>query len=774
MSETLELEAKLKDYITGNMPTIIGAMDNYEKKIGQVNVEYQRMFKTSTEASRGTINDTRQLIASTDQAKSAFRAFADSKIVDYTREEGTRIGAIRRIATEWNAARTKESTGHQESVRESQSLTQSWNTAKIAMSGLVTAIGGMYILNRVVGFMKEARTEYQTHVQQQLLLKNAIGFTSFALNEQAKALSKKLVIDDDDITKVQVKLANYVKNEDAVKRLTPAVLNLAAATGTDLNFAAQMVARSVSSSTGELARFKIKVDGASDSGQRIDSIIKGINEKMGDAAVASAQARDGFDKMGVTWKDFEKSVGKSKVMALWSAGTAELLDKWVKGMDQLMGVNDEEAKQAAVKTAAIEKEKLEWRGLIKEQEDELSWLSKQNNPTASMINRVNDLSTSIKIAKGEIQKLNEQQNPKMPPRKKTDEEIEKQLSLEIEYYKLASSDTIAILEKEYQLKIRIAHRTGEDTYYITKMYEERKKQAIQEINSVDQAAIQSSPELKIREQENLKVENAEREHNKAMLTIDDYYAQQNREMQDKLRRDKVDETLETIEWAKQAGSELANAITNTDASKKRIKELKDQQAEELKAEKLTQEQKLKINQKYSKLINEEKGNTSYLKNALKGFMKVEMDFLEKWVIAKITQNALNNIGTLGIMGLAKSAIEAGVIMGIFETAKAKMAGFSEGGIVGGGRSSQGDIIPAMLTPKEMVLNDQQQANLFSQLQRPNVSNNSAINLHINVGSGGNYDMNAARHTVDALVPVIGEALVRAKNEGRLRNYEAAR
>ena len=85
----------------------------------------------------------------------------------------------------------------------------------------------------------------------------------------------------------------------------------------------------------------------------------------------------------------------------------------------------------------------------------------------------------------------------------------------------------------------------------------------------------------------------------------------------------------------------------------------------------------------------------------------------------------------------------------------------------------------------MVLNDDQQANLFNLLARPvervtnAVTNNTAnqssnINLSINVGSGGNYDMDAAKYTVDQLVPVLGDALLQAKEDGRLRNYENAR
>jgi hypothetical protein len=115
-----------------------------------------------------------------------------------------------------------------------------------------------------------------------------------------------------------------------------------------------------------------------------------------------------------------------------------------------------------------------------------------------------------------------------------------------------------------------------------------------------------------------------------------------------------------------------------------------------------------------------------------------------------------------------------IAMGGAQVALIAQQKYAGGGLVGGGNPSQGDIVPAMLTPGEMVLNGQQQSNLFNQLNRPNVSNSNAVNLNISVGNGGTYDMNAARYTVDQLVPIIGDALIRAKSQGRLRDYENAR
>jgi hypothetical protein len=115
-----------------------------------------------------------------------------------------------------------------------------------------------------------------------------------------------------------------------------------------------------------------------------------------------------------------------------------------------------------------------------------------------------------------------------------------------------------------------------------------------------------------------------------------------------------------------------------------------------------------------------------------------------------------------------------VATGMAQVALITQQKYAGGGLVGGGSPLRGDVVPSLLTPGEMVLNGQQQSNLFNMIQRPNVSNSNSINLNISVGAGGTYDMNAARYTADQLVPIIGDALVRAKSQGRLRDYEAAR
>jgi hypothetical protein len=169
-------------------------------------------------------------------------------------------------------------------------------------SGII-AYAGFEVIGKITELVKQARAEYQEAERLQLKLSTALGGTSAMLNAQADALGNKLVIDNDEITAVQAMLANYVKNEEQIARLTPAVLDLAAATGQDMTTAANMVARAIADDGAEFGRYKISVDGAAESNERIDSIIRGVTTRMGGQAEAVAQTRDVWDSLGVKTKN---------------------------------------------------------------------------------------------------------------------------------------------------------------------------------------------------------------------------------------------------------------------------------------------------------------------------------------------------------------------------------------------------------------------------------------------------------------------------------------
>lgn len=244
-----------------------------------------------------------------------------------------------------------------------------------AIKGAVLGYVGLQGIQKVTQFMKESRAEFQDSVRVQLQLRTALGYTSVALNQQADALADKLKVDNDEITKVQALISNYVKNDEAVRKLTPAILDLAAATGMDMASAANIVAKAVNDDSGELGKFKISVDGARGSSERITSVVQGLTEKFKGQAEAIASSKDGFDKMSLAWKDFQEKVGGSDFIRMWSEGAAELVSKWTEGAKIILG----QTKNTADSEKQIAKNASDRKIAILKQESELKEQIRKDN-----------------------------------------------------------------------------------------------------------------------------------------------------------------------------------------------------------------------------------------------------------------------------------------------------------------------------------------------------------------------------------------------------------
>ena len=70
---------------------------------------------------------------------------------------------------------------------------------------------------------------------------------------------------------------------------------------------------------------------------------------------------------------------------------------------------------------------------------------------------------------------------------------------------------------------------------------------------------------------------------------------------------------------------------------------------------------------------------------MKATLGIILDSLQKMMIAYIAETQMKNIATLGFLGLAKAAAEIALITAAFQTAKAVINGFEEGGYTGYGK-----------------------------------------------------------------------------------------
>jgi len=129
---------------------------------------------------------------------------------------------------------------------------------------------------------------------------------------QAGELQKVTLFGDEKTIEAGSRLAMIIgDNEDALKRLLPLVQDFATGKKMDLAASADLVAKSIGSSTNALTRYGIEINGAVGSSERLESAIYGLNKQVGGQAVAAAEVGAGaVTKWKNAWGDFQEVLGE--------------------------------------------------------------------------------------------------------------------------------------------------------------------------------------------------------------------------------------------------------------------------------------------------------------------------------------------------------------------------------------------------------------------------------------------------------------------------------
>ena len=124
-------------------------------------------------------------------------------------------------------------------------------------------------------------------------LEASLGRVSEGLLHQASALQRITMFGDEQIIEAQALIAAFVDEEEAIAKATKATLDLAAAKNMDLTAAADLVSKTLGSSTNALSRYGIEVIGAVGSTERLDSLIGNVADKFGGQATAQTETLAG-------------------------------------------------------------------------------------------------------------------------------------------------------------------------------------------------------------------------------------------------------------------------------------------------------------------------------------------------------------------------------------------------------------------------------------------------------------------------------------------------
>ena len=162
----------------------------------------------------------------------------------------------------------------------------------------------------IAGFKKIATAslqaaDVQAKANQKLLVAaNGRVDVQQKLIKQAQDLQKVTTFGDEQTIEAQARLLPLLNgNADAVEQLIPLIQDLSVFTGMDLASAADLVGKSVGSSTNALSRYGIQIEGAVGSSERLESAIASLNSRAGGQAAAAAQVGLG------AWTQFKNLVG---------------------------------------------------------------------------------------------------------------------------------------------------------------------------------------------------------------------------------------------------------------------------------------------------------------------------------------------------------------------------------------------------------------------------------------------------------------------------------
>lgn len=128
--------------------------------------------------------------------------------------------------------------------------------------------------------------------------------------DQAAALQKLTTFGDEQIISAQAQLQAYLGQKEVTQDLTKAVLDFSTAMGVDLKSAADLVGKTIGSSTNALSRYGISVDSGASSSEKLAQVTKALNDRFGGQAEAAAKGLGSLVQLKNVFGDVLEVIGK--------------------------------------------------------------------------------------------------------------------------------------------------------------------------------------------------------------------------------------------------------------------------------------------------------------------------------------------------------------------------------------------------------------------------------------------------------------------------------
>ena len=195
-----------------------------------------------------------------------------------------------------------------------------------SIQGTAIAVGaGLVAFTALKRMITSSVKAYTVQEDAEKSLERALGGVNQKLLDQASALQRVTRYGDEAIIGAQAMIASFVQDEDQIKKATIATLDLASAKKMDLRAAADLVSKTLGSSTNAMSRYGIQVEGAVGSTERLESLTKSVARVFGGDAQSQAETFGGqLEQVSNAAGDTAEQLGRIIVLVTSESGALSI------------------------------------------------------------------------------------------------------------------------------------------------------------------------------------------------------------------------------------------------------------------------------------------------------------------------------------------------------------------------------------------------------------------------------------------------------------------
>lgn len=409
--------------------------------------------------------------------------------------------------------------------------------------------------------------------------------------------------------------------------------------------------------------------------------------KISDAFVNINKRADNLDKLNDRQKQSLKADAKAELAIIEDKLTKEEIaysEQFEKEKKRIQERNDINETTRKVLMKGLD-------GKFKVQRQAIETLSKQRTELQNIIDKIPDATDTVEEPDPNPTVVEEQKTTKENPQVTAENKRYYDELTDLKRTYLASDE---MTQQEYTRFMEdLEMRHLENMMAIAGLEPEKRQQIEQKIlearikykeecNKLDEEDANKASEeafTRLEKQYQLEIESVTQKHY-AGLSSEQEYRQQLLDIQNEY----YDQVLSSSEISEEKKAEIID---------------KKQQASLEKSRKNYEENQRKIREQlsFAQNIGQQFGEAfaemltdseTSLGDFMKATLEIILDSLQKMMIAYIAETQMKNIATLGFIGLAKAAAEIALITAAFQTAKAVINGFEEGGYTGSGRHDE--------------------------------------------------------------------------------------